>query len=166
MPSKLKIFHSSKDPSKLFMEDVNLAREAMTAALKLVDARMAMVEKVDKHPLSWPVATEYQKMKRARSDDAEDDKLFAAAEKKVKEDRQSRSEEAKAKASNYGKQRLSLQSRPSTSYGRSGNVGVQPNLVRVISWNWLKSGAGFPICATYNFRAPHLLLCCFQARYY
>ena len=51
--------HHPKDPTKLYMEDVNLAREAMAAALKLVDARMAMVEKVDKHPLSWPVATEY-----------------------------------------------------------------------------------------------------------
>ena len=114
--------HLPKDPTKLYMEDINLAREAMTEALKLVDARMAMVEKVDKHPLSWPVATEYQELKRARSDDAEDDKLFAAAEKKVKEDRQSRSDEAKAKASTYGRQRLSLQSRPSTSYGRPGKV--------------------------------------------
>ena len=69
----------------MFIEDVTLAKEALDRATALIDARMNMIEKVDNHPLSWPVATEYQKLKRARTDD-EDDKLFAAAEKKVKDE--------------------------------------------------------------------------------
>ena len=68
---------------------------------------MTMIEKIDKHPLSWPVATEYQRLKRARTDNSEEDKLFALAEKKVQEDRKVRNDEAKAKAA--ARQRVFLQ---------------------------------------------------------
>ena len=100
------------------MEDVDLAREAVADSMKLVEARMSMIERIDKHPLSWPVATEYQKLKRARSDDSEDDKIFAAAEKKVKDERKAKNDEAKSKTQT--KQRITFQSRQ--SFGGSGNV--------------------------------------------
>ena len=100
------------------MEDVELAREAVTDSMKLVEARMFMIERIDKHPLSWPVATEYQKLKRARTDDLEDNKFFAPAEKKVKEERKAKNDEAKSKGQT--KQRITFQSRQ--SLGGPGNV--------------------------------------------
>ena len=79
---------------------------------------MTMIEKIDKHPLSWPVATEYQRLKRARTDNSEEDKLFALAEKKVQEDRKVRNDEAKAKAA--ARQRVFLQ--PKNQMRRIGKV--------------------------------------------
>ena len=105
----------------MYMEDVNLAKEALDRATSLIDARMKMIERVDSHPLSWPVATEYQKLKRAKTDD-EDDKLFAAAEKKVKDERKVKNDEAKLKAQNAGRQRMNLTQRPSQPQGRFGKV--------------------------------------------
>ena len=67
------------------------------------------LEKVDRHPLFWPVFTQFQKLKRAQIDD-EDDKLFAAAEKRVKpllkEERKAKNDEAKFKAQTAGRQRI------------------------------------------------------------
>ena len=63
----------------------------------LIDAQNIMIEKVNNNPLSWAVATKFQKLKRARTDD-EDDKLFAAAEKKLKDERKAKKDEAKLKA--------------------------------------------------------------------
>ena len=83
-----------------------LAKDSIADSLKLVEARMNMIERIDKHPLSWPVATEYQKLKRMKAGNAEDDKLFSLAEKKVKEDKKSRNDEAQAKSTE--KQRLSF----------------------------------------------------------
>ena len=74
--------------------------------MKLVESQMEMIERIDKHPLSWPVATEFQKLKRMKPGNAEDDKLFSLAEKKVKEDKKLRNEEARAKSN--VKQRLSF----------------------------------------------------------
>ena len=105
----------------MYMEDVNLAKEALDRATSLIDARMKMIERVDSHPLSWPVATEYQKLKRAKTDD-EEDKLFAAAEKKVKDERKVKNDEAKLKAQNAGRQRMNLTQRPSQPQGRFGKV--------------------------------------------
>ena len=115
------------------MEYVQLAREAVADSMKLVEARMSMIERIDKHPLSWPVATEYQKLKRARTDDAEDDKIFAAAEKKVKEERKAKNDEAKSKAQT--KQRVTFQSRQ--SLGGPGNVEchfLDPASICLLCW--------------------------------
>ena len=103
----------------MYLKDVNLAKEALDNAMKLIDSRMSMsyVERIDDHPLSWPVATEYQKMKRAQSD-GEDDKIFAAAEKKVKEERTKKSDEAKQRQIAVGKQRMNFV--PKASYGKFG----------------------------------------------
>ena len=109
-----------KDPERLYREDVLLAKEAVTASLKLVDARMSMIEKIDKHPLSWPVATEYQRLKRAKTENAEEDKLFALAERKVQDDRKVKNDEAKAKAA--ARQRIFLQ--PKSQIRRIGIVFV------------------------------------------
>ena len=105
----------------MYVEDITLAKEALERATSLIDARMSMIEKVDNHPLSWPVATEFQKLKRARTDD-EDDKLFAAAEKKVKDERKAKNEEAKLKAQTAGRQRLNFAQRPMHLQGRFGIV--------------------------------------------
>ena len=105
-----------KDPDNLLREDVLLAKESTDEALKLVDARMAMIEKIDKHPLSWPVATEYQKLKRSREEDTEDAKLFALAEKKVKEYKKIKNDEAKEKSA---RQKVVFQPRdPSRRFGK------------------------------------------------
>ena len=104
----------------MYREDVILAKEAVAESLKLIDARMDMIEKIDSHPLSWSVATEYQKMKRARPEDTEDAKLFALAEKKVKEQKRAKLDEAKAKST--FRQRVALPSRNATP--RFGNVAV------------------------------------------
>jgi len=103
----------------MYMEDITLAKEALERATSLIDTRMNMIEKIDTHPLSWPVATEFQKLKRARADD-EDDKLFAAAEKKVKEQRKAKNDEAKLKAQTAGRQRMNFMQRPSQLQGRFG----------------------------------------------
>ena len=58
----------------------------------MVTNRMEMIERIDKHPLSWPVATEFQKLKRAKTGSLEDEKLFLQAEKKVADDRKKREE--------------------------------------------------------------------------
>ena len=102
----------------MFLEDVNLAKEALNNASKLIESRLSMIEKIDAHPLSWPVATQFQKMKRAKTDD-EDDKLFAAAEKKVKEDKKAREDEARMRKTSSGKQKLNFVSK--SSFGRFGN---------------------------------------------
>ena len=99
----------------MYIEDVNLAKDALGNALKLIESRMAMIERIDAHPLSWPVATQYQKMKRAKVDD-EDDKIFAAAEKKVKDEKKAKSDEAKQRQT--GKQKLNFVSK--SAYGRYG----------------------------------------------
>ena len=78
--------------------DIAAARDALEESLGKIDARMAMIERIDAHPLSWPVATEYQRMKRARPCDKEEEKLFQEAEKKVAADRKKR-EEATSSAS-------------------------------------------------------------------
>ena len=112
----------------MYAEDVTLAKESLERATALIDARMNMIEKVDNHPLSWPVATEFQKLKRAKTDD-EDDKLFAAAEKKVKEERKAKNDEAKLKAQTAGRQRLNFASRPSHPQGRFGKVPKKHSLI-------------------------------------
>ena len=104
----------------MYVEDVNLAKESLAKALQLIESRMTMIEKVDAHPLSWPVATEFQKMKRARTED-EDDKIFAAAEKKVKEDRKQKNEEARVKSQATNKQKINFMPRPQYQ-NRFGNV--------------------------------------------
>ena len=53
----------------------------------VVEARMIMIEQIDKHPLSWPVATKYQRLKRMKAGNTEDDKLLSLAKKKVREDK-------------------------------------------------------------------------------
>ena len=105
----------------MYVEDVNLARESLEKVTNMIELRMTMIEKVDVHPLSWPVATEFQKMKRARCE-GEDDKLFAAAEKKVKEDRKSKNDEAMLKTQATGKQRINFVQKSSLSQGSFGNV--------------------------------------------
>ena len=110
-----------KELARMYVEDVNLAKESLEKVDKMIESRMSMIEKVDTHPLSWPVATEFQKMKRARCE-GEDDKLFAAAEKKVKEDRKTKNDEAKLKTQTGSKQKLSFMQRPSQPQGRFGNV--------------------------------------------
>ena len=82
--------HAFKNPEKLSWDDIHIVKEAVSDAIKLIDSRMDMIEKIDKHPLSWPVATEFQKLKRSKTCDAEDEKLFIQAEKKVTEDRKQR----------------------------------------------------------------------------
>ena len=74
--------------------DIIAARDALEEATAKIDARMAMIERIDAHPLSWPVATEFQRMKRARPCDNEEEKLFKEAEKKVAADRKKREEAA------------------------------------------------------------------------
>ena len=120
MEEILRILSFSKDPDNLYREDVILAKEAVGEALKLIDARMDMIEKIDSHPLSWSVATEYQRMKRARTEDTEDAKLFALAEKKVKEQKKIKLDEAKSKTA--FRQKVALQSRNAAP--RFGNVVV------------------------------------------
>ena len=72
--------------------DITIGRDEIGATLKLVENRMAMIERIDAHPLSWPVATEYQRLKRAKTGDHEDEKLFQQAEKKVSDKRKKREE--------------------------------------------------------------------------
>ena len=56
-------------------------------------------------------------MKRLRSD-GKDNKLFAAAKKKVKEDKKAKNEEARQRQTAAGKQRMNLM--PKASYGKFG----------------------------------------------
>ena len=107
----------------MYREDLLLAKDAISETLKLCDARLDMIEKIDAHPLSWPVATEFQKMKRAKTEDTEDAKLFAMAEKKIKDQKKAKLDEAKMKSS--ARQKVVLQ--PRNSYPRFGNVWV-PNV--------------------------------------
>ena len=72
--------------------DITIGRDEIGATLKLVANRMAMIERIDAHPLSWPVATEFQRLKRAKTGDTEDEKLFQQAEKKVSDERKKREE--------------------------------------------------------------------------
>jgi hypothetical protein len=46
-----------KKPETMSVDDFHIATDAVEEATKLVTTRMAMIEKIDKHPLSWPVAT-------------------------------------------------------------------------------------------------------------
>ena len=85
-----------QDPENLAWDDIFAAREAIGEATKLVDSRMGMIERIDTHPLSWPVATEFQKLKRAKSTNIEDEKLFLQAEKNVSEERKKREDSQKA----------------------------------------------------------------------
>ena len=87
-----------QDPKRLGWDDIFAARDAIGEATKLVDSRMGMIERIDKHPLSWPVATEFQKLKRAKSSNIEDEKLFLQAEKNVSEERKKREDTQKAGA--------------------------------------------------------------------
>ena len=84
---------SLKSP-ELNWGDIHSGRESIGEALKMVSTRMEMIERIDGHPLSWPVATEFQKLKRAKTGNLEDEKLFVQAEKKVAEDRKKREEAA------------------------------------------------------------------------
>jgi hypothetical protein len=86
-----------KQPEKMSVDEFHVAKESVDKAAELVRARMEMIEKIDKHPLSWPVATEFQKLKRAKPKDDGDDKLFQQAEKKVLNERKKREDEQKAK---------------------------------------------------------------------
>lgn len=76
--------------------DITVGRDEIGATLKLVENRMGMIERIDAHPLSWPVATEFQRLKRAKTGDHEDEKLFQQAEKKVSDERKKREESAVA----------------------------------------------------------------------
>ena len=114
------LFFLLKDPEAMYKEDLILAKDAIAETLKLVDARLDLIEKMDAHPLSWPVATEFQKMKRAKTEDTEDAKLFALAEKKIKDQKKAKSDEAKTKSS--FKQKVFLQ--PRNARPRLGNVEV------------------------------------------
>jgi hypothetical protein len=87
-----------KNPDKMTVDEFHVAKDSVTKAVELVGVRMEMIEKIDKHPLSWPVATEFQKLKRAKPEDDGDDKLFLQAEKKVLTDRRKREDEQKAKS--------------------------------------------------------------------
>ena len=108
-----------KDPQRMYVEDINLAKEALDNASKLIESRLSMIEKIDAHPLSWSVSTQFQKMKRAKTDD-EDDKLFAAAEKKVKEDKKAKEDEARLRKISSGKQKLNFVSK--APFGKFGNA--------------------------------------------
>ena len=90
---------------------------------------MDMIEKIDRHPLSWPVATEYQKLKRAKPEDTEDAKLFALAEKNVKEFKKARNDKAKGKS--VVRQKIVFQ--PRTQQRRFGKVLVTRFRVCTIS---------------------------------
>jgi hypothetical protein len=87
-----------KKPETMSVDDFHVARDSVQEASKMVTTRMDMIEKIDKHPLSWPVATEFQKLKRAKPEDDEEDKLFQQAEKKVMSERKRRDDESKTKA--------------------------------------------------------------------
>jgi hypothetical protein len=65
-----------KKPETMSVDNFHIARDAVDEAAKKVTTRMSMIEKIDKHPLSWPVATKFQRLKRAKPEDDEDDKLF------------------------------------------------------------------------------------------
>jgi hypothetical protein len=86
-----------KQPEKMSVDEFHVAKDSVDKAAELVRARMEMIEKIDKHPLSWPVATEFQKLKRAKPEDDGDNKLFQQAEKKVLNERKKREDEQKAK---------------------------------------------------------------------
>ena len=88
----------------LAWDDIFAARDALAETFKFVDDRMTMIERIDKHPLSWPVATEFQQLKRAKTGDAEDKKLCQQAEKKVEADRKKREETAAAQRASNTKQ--------------------------------------------------------------
>ena len=51
----------------LSWDDIFAARNALAETFKFVDNRMTMIERNDKHLLSWPVATEFQRLKRAKT---------------------------------------------------------------------------------------------------
>ena len=106
-------------------EDVFLARDSIGATMELVEARMDMIEKIDRHPLSWPVATEFQKLKRAKPQDTEDAKLFALAEKNVKEFKRAKNDEAKEKTA----MRQKIVYQPKTQPRRFGKVLVLSYLI-------------------------------------
>ena len=97
-----KVEAALKSP-ELAWDDIFAARDALAETFKFVDDRMAMIERIDKHPLSWPVATEFQRLKRAKTGDAEDEKLFQQAEKKVEADRKKREETAAAQRASTSK---------------------------------------------------------------
>jgi hypothetical protein len=87
-----------KKPEIMTVDEFHIAKDAVEEASKMVTDRMSMIEKIDKHPLSWPVATEFQRLKRAKPEDDEDDKLFQQAEKKVLTERKKRDEDSRARA--------------------------------------------------------------------
>ena len=95
----------------LAWDDIFAAREAIDDGIKQVDARMSMIEKIDAHPLSWPVATEFQKLKRAKPEDQETEKLFKEAERIVTADRKKRDELTKP-GSNRVNDRFHYSKRP------------------------------------------------------
>ena len=103
-----------QDPEKMQWDDVFAARDAIAEATKLVDNRMKLIERIDAHPLSWPVATEYQKLKKAKegSGSAEDEKLFSQAEKNVADERKKREDRPKAGTSRSGYDRFHYSKRP------------------------------------------------------
>jgi hypothetical protein len=81
----------------MLVDESHVAKDSVDKAAELVRARMEMIKKIDKHSLSWPVATEFQKLKRAKPKDDGDDKLFQQVEKKVLNERKKREDEQKAK---------------------------------------------------------------------
>lgn len=87
-----------KDPETMGWDDVFAARDSLSDAMRKVDERLRMIERIDKHPLSWPVATEYQRLKRAKTGDVEEEKVFAQAEKNVAEANKKREEASKKAA--------------------------------------------------------------------
>ena len=103
-----------QDPEKMGWDDVFAARDAIAQATKLVDTRMQLIERIDAHPLSWPVATEYQKLKKAKegSGGVEDEKLFLQAEKNVAEERKKREDTQKASTAKPGYDRFHYSKRP------------------------------------------------------
>ena len=100
--------------------DITIGRDEIGATVKLVENRMAMIERIDAHPLSWPVATEYQRLKRVKTGDHEDEKLFQQAEKKVSDERKKREESVNAQRSG------SARGVDRFHYKRPGTVGPLP----------------------------------------
>ena len=87
-----------QSPDSMGWDDIFAARDAISEGMKLIDARLKMIERIDAHPLSWPVATEFQRLKRAKEGNVEDEKLFTQAEKNVTEERKKREEAQKGTA--------------------------------------------------------------------
>jgi hypothetical protein len=111
-----------KRPETMSVDEFHIARDAVDEAAKMVTTRMSMIEKIDKHPLSWPVATEFQRLKRAKPEDDEDDKLFQQAEKKVLTERKKRDEDSKARARTPSSNRP-FRGSPQTGAGHVGLRG-------------------------------------------